>query len=107
MNEKNLIPQNKRTKSEQREIASLGGKKSVVSRRKKKYIKEQLETLMQLDLKDTILTNNMRKLGIEEADMTIQNGIICALVQQALHRKFESISTHSRSNKSKSKRRCH
>lgn len=43
-NEQNLIPQNKRTKSEQREIARLGGKSSVKARRKKKYIKEQLET---------------------------------------------------------------
>lgn len=41
---------------------------------------------MTLDLKDTNLTNNMRKLGIEEDNMTIQNGILCALVQQALHR---------------------
>lgn len=73
MNEQNLIPQNKRTKSEQTEIAKKGGKASGKSRRKKKYIKEQLETLMLLDLTDTTLTNNMRRLGIEEDDMTIQN----------------------------------
>lgn len=40
---------------------------------------------MMLDLTDTTLTNNMRKLGIKEDDMTIQSGILCALVQQALH----------------------
>ena len=72
-NEQNLIPQNKRTKTEQREIAKKGGKASGKSKRKKKYIKEQLETLMLLDLTDTTLTNNMRRLGIEEDDMTIQN----------------------------------
>ncbi len=72
-NEQNLIPQNKRTKTEQREIAKKGGKASGKSRRKKKYIKEQLETLMLLDLTDTTLTNNMRRLGIAEDDMTIQN----------------------------------
>ena len=72
-NEQNLIPQNKRTKSEQTEIAKKGGKASGKSRRKKKYIKEQLETLMSLDLTDTTLTDNMRRLGIEEDDMTIQN----------------------------------
>ena len=49
------------------------GKASGKSRRKKKYIKEQLETLMLFDLTDTTLTNNMRKLGIKEDDMTIQN----------------------------------
>lgn len=73
MNEQNLKPLNKRTKTEQREIAKKGGKASGKSRRKKKYIKEQLETLMLLDLTDTTLTNNMRRLGIEEDDMTIQN----------------------------------
>ena len=72
-NEQNLIPQNKRTKTEQREIAKKGGKASGKSRRKKKYIKEQLETLMLLDLTDTTLTNNMHRLGIAEDDMTIQN----------------------------------
>lgn len=49
------------------------GKESGKSRRKKKYIKEQLETLMLLDLTDITLTNNMRRLGIEEENMTIQN----------------------------------
>ena len=73
MNEQNLKPLNKRTKTEQREIAKKGGKASGKSRRKKKYIKEQLETLMLLDLTDTTLTNNMRRLGIAEDDMTIQN----------------------------------
>ncbi len=73
MNEQNLIPQNKRTKSEQTEIAKKGGKASGKSRRKKKYIKEQLETLMLLDLNDKTLVNNMRRLGIEENDLTIQN----------------------------------
>lgn len=73
MNEQNLIPQNKRTKTEQREIAKKGGMASGKSRRKKKYIKEQLETLMLSDLTDTTLTNNMRRLGIAEDDMTIQN----------------------------------
>lgn len=94
-NEQNLKPL---SPSKAREIGRKGGKKSGASRRKKKYIKEILEQLMQMDLTDTTLTNNMHKLGIEEADMTIQSGIVCALVQQALHRKFKSISTYPRSN---------
>ena len=50
------------------------GKASGKSRRTKKYIKEQLESLMLLDLKDETLVNNMRKLGITEKDnLTIQN----------------------------------
>lgn len=38
MNDKNLIPQNKRTKKEQREIARKGGKASVKARREKKLM---------------------------------------------------------------------
>lgn len=38
-NENNLIPQNKRTKSEQREIAKLGGKKSRCFKAKKEIYK--------------------------------------------------------------------
>ena len=97
-NEQNLIPQNKRTKSEQREIARLGGKSSVKARRKKKYIKEQLDTLKLLDLKDTALTNNMRRLGIEEADMTIQNRYFVCISTTSVAWKLESLSVNTRPN---------
>lgn len=98
MNNQNLKPL---SPSKAREIGRKGGKKSGASRRKKKYIKEILEQLMQMDLTDTTLINNMRKLGLEEEDITIQCGIVCALVQQALHRKLESISAYPRSNAEK------
>ena len=80
----NLIPQaHKLTVDEQ----SKGGKKSVKSKKVKKYIKENLETLMSMDLKDTRLKEQMRSLGVAEADMNIQNAISCAVVQQAMFRK--------------------
>ena len=54
-NEQNLVPQNKRTKSEQRKIASMGGKKSGEVRRMKADFKavlierlEQGDTMQQL-----------------------------------------------------------
>ena len=65
------------------------------ARRKKKYIKEQLETLMLLNLNEGKLKDNMRKLGIEEDELTIQNAICVSLVQQALHRKYKSISSYT------------
>lgn len=46
MNEQNLIPQNRRTKREQREIASKGGKKSGEARRDRKKLKEALLLLL-------------------------------------------------------------
>lgn len=47
MNDENLIPLNKLTKSEQREICSKGGKASAIARKKKKLIKETIEEFLQ------------------------------------------------------------
>lgn len=68
-----------------REIGAKGGKASVKARRKKKFLKEQLETLMLLNLPENKLKDDMRKLGIEETDLSIQNGMLVALVKQALN----------------------
>lgn len=46
MNDKNLKPQNKRTKSEQREIARKGGIASGEARRQKKAIAEMLRAVL-------------------------------------------------------------
>lgn len=46
-NENNLIPQSKRTKNEQREIARKGGKASGEARRKRKTLKEELLALLE------------------------------------------------------------
>ena len=81
-NKSNLIPQQHKLTVEEQ---SKGGKKSVKSKKEKKYIKENLEQLMLLDLKDTRLQENMRKLGIKEDDMNIQNAISVSLVQQAMY----------------------
>lgn len=87
-NEQNLKPLNKRTKSEQRAIAKKAGLASGKARKRKKYIKENLEELMTMDLKDSKLQENMRNFGILEEDMDIQQAISVSLVQQALHRKY-------------------
>lgn len=84
MNEQNLKPLNKRTKSEQRKIASLGGKASVKSRKNKKYLKEILEELLLMDLPECKLNEDMRKLGISEENMSIQMAMCVMLVKQAI-----------------------
>lgn len=50
-NEQNLIPLNKRTKKEQREIATEGGIASGKARREKKTFQELAKTLLSLDVK--------------------------------------------------------
>lgn len=63
-NEQNLKPQNKRTKSEQREIAKKGGKASGEARRERQQLKEELMSLL--------------------SDGDTQEKICLALVKQAL-----------------------
>lgn len=65
MNEENLIPFNKRTESEQREIAKKGGKKSGESRRRKKSMKQVMDTLLQMPAKSSNDWNIFVEAGID------------------------------------------
>ena len=47
LNDENLVPLNKRTKSEQREIAQKAGQKSGEVRREKRRLREALESLLE------------------------------------------------------------
>ena len=62
-NEKNLIPLNERTKSQQRENASKGGKASVEAKRKRKTLKEELLLMLE--------------------DEEVQKSVAVALIQEA------------------------
>lgn len=52
MSQKDLIPQSKRTKEEQKEIARQGGIASGKARAKKKMLRECLEILLEKDITD-------------------------------------------------------
>lgn len=88
-----------------REIGRKGGKASVVAKRKKKFLKEQLETLMLLDLPENKLKDDMRKLGIEDADLSVQNGILVSLVKQALNGSIRAFQVIRDQLRTKPKRR--
>lgn len=88
-NEQNLRPQNKRTKGEQREIAKKGGIASGESRRKRKAMKEQLETILSMpvtlkDEKGKKLIDKYKGLGISEADIDNQMAISIELFLTAI-----------------------
>lgn len=65
-------------------LQSLAEKNHGASRRKKAFIKEQLETLLLLDLPECKLKEDMRKIGIVEADMSVQLAMLVMLVKQAI-----------------------
>ena len=65
----NLIPQNKRTKTEQREIARMGGIASGEARRKKKTLKDLADMIGGLAVKAEKNRNIMLEAGIAEEDL--------------------------------------
>lgn len=79
MNESNLIPFNELTEEKQREIASKGGKASVEARRRKKSLKEAMDLLLSLPLKDKKLRKQIEALGIDPDD--VDNQMVIAIAQ--------------------------
>lgn len=92
-NEQNLIPLNKRTKSEQREYARKGGKKSGEVRRKRKAMKEQMEMLLSLPFKSKKQFNFMKELGIEEDNIDNQMALMVAMYSKALKGDVQAFNT--------------
>lgn len=88
-NENNLIPLNKRTKSEQREYAKKGGQKSGEVRRQRKAMKEQMEMLLSLpfnvkDRQGRSIAKSLSELGIDEDKIDNQMAMMIALWQTAM-----------------------
>lgn len=82
-NEDNLIPMNKRTKSEQRKIASEGGKASGESRRAKKTMREYADFLLSLEVSDRRQWNKLARVGVPPDICDNKMLVIFALMRQA------------------------
>ena len=82
-NEHNLIPINKRAKSEQREIRLKAGKASGESRRRKKTLKQAMKLLLEQEITDTDIYNQTAAMGIDVDDLNYQSAIVAAMVMQA------------------------
>lgn len=83
-NEQNLIPLDKRTKSEQRKIQSMGGCSSGVSRRRKKSLREAAELYLSLPVSDKKAWNKLARDGVEPEDVDNQMAIISGLAMKAM-----------------------
>lgn len=83
-NEQNLIPLDKRTKSEQRKIQSMGGCSSGVSRRRKKSLREAAELYLSLPVSDKKAWNKLARDGVEPEDVDNQMAIIAGLAMKAM-----------------------
>lgn len=83
-NEKNLKPQSKRTKSEQREIAKKGGKKSGEARRRKRLLKDCMNDLLDLPVNDTKKWNKLSRMGIDAENIDNRALLTASLFMKAV-----------------------
>jgi hypothetical protein len=69
VNDENLIPFNKRTESEQREIARQGGIKSGEVRREQKTYREMAKAMLAATITDQKILDELKAYGISETDV--------------------------------------
>ena len=72
-------------KEKQRQIASEGGKASGEARRRKRLMREQLDTLLSLDVKSPKARKQMEALGIDPDNMDNQMALLVAMLKEALN----------------------
>lgn len=81
--DKNLVPLTERSEEEAHAIRSAGGKAKAESDRRKKLMSELLQLYSDLPITDKRKANRLKKLGIEEADLTQKALIADAIMRGA------------------------
>ena len=82
-NEKNLIPFNKRTESEQREIAQQGGIASGKARRRKRSMKEAADYYLSLPETDRRRVNALLRDEVDNEDIDNQMSVVMGITEAA------------------------
>lgn len=83
MAKENLVSLADRTTEEQRKIARQGGKASGEARRRKKNMKECLQLLLQLDVKNPRVREQLSKLGVTDEEMTNEMAMMVSVMNKA------------------------
>jgi hypothetical protein len=84
VNDKNLIPFDKLTEDEQRKIRSSGGIASGASRRRRKALKETMDILLSLPVKDKRKLAKAVKFGFADDDIDNSALVVIALYEKAI-----------------------
>ena len=82
-NEKNLIPFDERTESEQRDIRSAGGIASGAARRRKRSLREAADIYLSLPVTDRRTWNRIARNGVDPDDIDNQMAMIIGLTMAA------------------------
>lgn len=83
MAQKDLIPMSKRSKDEAKRLGAIGGKASGESRRKRKLLKDSMNTLLELPVSNTKDFNKIAAMGIDIEDIDNSQLIVLALFNRA------------------------
>ncbi|MCP4178056.1 MAG: hypothetical protein GY756_09835 [bacterium] len=83
-NLKTLKPQNTRTKKDQRKIASMGGKASVKSRKKKRMIKEVIEQYLDISAPLKVIDKLSKIYKIDKKSITNKEAMILTQLSKAI-----------------------
>lgn len=82
-NTENLVSIGDMPREKQLEITSKGGKASAEARRKRKEMREQLETLLTLPIASPKTKSQLKALGITEDNMDNQMQLLVAMFKKA------------------------
>ena len=86
-NEQNLIPNSERTPTQRRENARKAGKASGEARRRKKEMRERLEILLSMPIKDGkgATIDKIKSFGeLKGKNITVEDAVLIAITQKAL-----------------------
>lgn len=86
MNQENLIPFNKRTESERRELATKAGIESGKARRAKRDRHKRIQELFALAVKDPKLKANLEKMGIDVTDADLETAADARVMVELLRK---------------------
>jgi len=77
------IPLGDRPVEERKKIARMGGIASGVSKRRKTLIKETIETVLELPVKDKRVKDGLKRIGLTTEDMTQQTLVVLGVLKRA------------------------
>ena len=92
-NEENLIPMNERTKSEQREIARMGGIRSGEVRRQNADMRKRLKEIANMALREGKIDEITTLADAKNANLSISDALLVKLVAMALGGNIKAMNT--------------
>lgn len=82
-NKNNLIPFDRLSVEERKKLSSLGGKASAEARKRKKLMKEQLDALLAIKIKDPNTVSKLEKMGVKKGDINYQTALLVSMILEA------------------------